>query len=523
MARPRKGEVRELSALQLFDAKNKYMSNIFPEVSAMEFYADIFRPEECEKKGDLGSRGSNPIITYLADANGNPAHLSPMTVYARKDRGGKSENGGDAAKNIDSEPGAKTETTDKERKKDEDKDGKKNKQSYYRNEILFSDTFAESIKKVQGCTFALCSMCSYSGRRRSAKNAYRCHGFCIDLDGVGMRELEDFWGWVQDLERIPVPTFVANSGHGLHVYYVFENPVPLYPAVASQLQRLKRGLTEWVWNKETSSYPIAERQYQGIYQSFRMIGSLTKIGRGKSGRKVRAWRTGKRVTLEYLNSFVDEEFRCPVDPDYSSWEWADGEHFSLEECREKWPDWYQRRIIENQPGKQWICDHALYDWWLARIQKGDGARDGTRYHCISCLYIYAVKCGIAKEFVDADAEGLIPQFNALTRRPDNEFTEKDVRAAAAYFDPKFSRMTRKEIARRSGIDIPPRRRNGRSQEEHLKRARLLRTLSDYSMVGAPSKKEMVKEWRASHPDGRKIDCERETGLSRHTVIKWWDN
>lgn len=29
-------------------------------------------------------------------------------------------------------------------------------------------------------------------------------------------------------------------------------------------------------------------------------------------------------------------------------------------------------------------------------------------------------------------------------------------------------------------------------------------------------------WRLTHPDGRKIDCERETGLSRHTVLKHWE-
>ena len=32
----------------------------------------------------------------------------------------------------------------------------------------------------------------------------------------------------------------------------------------------------------------------------------------------------------------------------------------------------------------------------------------------------------------------------------------------------------------------------------------------------------VVEWRQLHPDGKKIECERETGLSRHTVLKWWE-
>ena len=40
--------------------------------------------------------------------------------------------------------------------------------------------------------------------------------------------------------------------------------------------------------------------------------------------------------------------------------------------------------------------------------------------------------------------------------------------------------------------------------------------------GRPTSKYIVYEWRKKHPDGKKIDCERNTGLSRHTILKWWD-
>ncbi len=39
--------------------------------------------------------------------------------------------------------------------------------------------------------------------------------------------------------------------------------------------------------------------------------------------------------------------------------------------------------------------------------------------------------------------------------------------------------------------------------------------------GSGEKSKIVEEWKQQHPDGKKIDCERETGLSRHTVLKWW--
>ena len=32
---------------------------------------------------------------------------------------------------------------------------------------------------------------------------------------------------------------------------------------------------------------------------------------------------------------------------------------------------------------------------------------------------------------------------------------------------------------------------------------------------------IVYEWRSAHPEGRKVDCIRETGLDKKTVYKWW--
>ena len=40
--------------------------------------------------------------------------------------------------------------------------------------------------------------------------------------------------------------------------------------------------------------------------------------------------------------------------------------------------------------------------------------------------------------------------------------------------------------------------------------------------GRPRKKQSVYDWLDEHPFGKKIECERDTGLSRHTVLKWWD-
>lgn len=37
-----------------------------------------------------------------------------------------------------------------------------------------------------------------------------------------------------------------------------------------------------------------------------------------------------------------------------------------------------------------------------------------------------------------------------------------------------------------------------------------------------SKKSIIKEWRKNNPTGNKLQCEKQTGISRMTVYKWWD-
>ena len=40
--------------------------------------------------------------------------------------------------------------------------------------------------------------------------------------------------------------------------------------------------------------------------------------------------------------------------------------------------------------------------------------------------------------------------------------------------------------------------------------------------GRPDKKAIVQEWRKKKPWGKKTDCQRDTGLSRPTISKYWN-
>ena len=44
-----------------------------------------------------------------------------------------------------------------------------------------------------------------------------------------------------------------------------------------------------------------------------------------------------------------------------------------------------------------------------------------------------------------------------------------------------------------------------------------------ALQGRSTKEIEVQQWRYEHPTGSKADCIRDTGLSRPTVKKYWNN
>ena len=100
---------------------------------------------------------------------------------------------------------------------------------------------------------------------------------------------------------LPKATFVVNSGTGLHLYYVLQEPIPMYPHNQRCLKELKYSLTRQIWNRYTST--IKEPQIQGILQGFRVVGSGSKLGREYP---VTAYRFGGPVELERLLDYIPD-------------------------------------------------------------------------------------------------------------------------------------------------------------------------------------------------------------------------
>ena len=366
--------------------------------------------------------------------------------------------------------------------------------------------------------FCLMSPISYVGKSRQSSNARLMYALAIDLDGVESFKQWDFL--MEQIERghemlsfvwgLPRPTYLVSSGTGIHLYYVFDRPVPLFQNIVEQLEVLKKRLTWQAWTQGASSLHD-NVQYESLFQGFRIVGTITK-----TGGRCRAFRVGEKVSVEYLNRFVPEDYRVK--------NFVYQSDLRLAEAKEKYPEWYQRRVVEKRPKKTWTCKKDLYDWWIRKLTAG--AEQGHRYWCIMTLATYAKKCGVSREVLEEDAYGLIPLMNARG----DKFTEDDVLHALEAFSDSYITYPIDTIVNRTGIPIEKNKRNGRKQDVHLMGARAIQEINDKVNGtnwrvgnGRPSKQEIVEVWQQQHPDGTKKQCKDDTGLTYPTIRKWWKN
>lgn len=75
--------------------------------------------------------------------------------------------------------------------------------------------------------------------------------------------------------------------------------------------------------------------------------------------------------------------------------------------------------------------------------------------------------------------------------------------------------------------MPENKRNGRTQDQHIQVMSAIRDVIHpngkwINLDGRPSKENIVKKWRLFNPTGRKVQCNRDTGMDPKTIRKWWN-
>ncbi|MGL5254155.1 MAG: hypothetical protein ACRC9L_03995 [Brevinema sp.] len=454
----------------LYREKNEHLTKFLEPVTAFEFYREIFPEGSFQKKGVFSDGVGNGIALAISKGTVEDA---PASVT-----------------------GIALEIEDKGRAK----------------RYTITDEL-DALSELEKAEFVIMSPISYFGVRRCGKNARYLYALVFDLDGVGMPQLRDTLHQMNK-DILPKATFVVNSGTGLHLYYLLKEPVPMYPKNQMALKSLKYALTRQIWNRYTSY--IREPQMQGIMQGFRVVGSGTKLGMGYP---VTAYRFGDAVDLESLLAYI---------PDSNGEQQAvsaimQKSRVSLAEAKEKYPDWYEKRVVNKERRGRWTIKRDLYDWWLRRISSE--IRVGHRFYGIMTLAIYAKKCCIDEDELRKDAFGLLQQYDDMSEEEINRFTKDDIVCALEMFNEDYVTFPRDDIGKLAGVSMPVNKRNGRKQNKHMEVARAIQSVVNPNWRegnGRPSAVQTVFEWQRQHPDGKKSECKNDTGLSYPTIRKWWN-
>lgn len=402
---------------RFYEEKKSLLESSFREADAFEFYRDMFPLGSLQKKGEMFDE-KEPV----SERKGNIVAVDVRV-----------------------------------------KDEKKRTRSW----VVTDDLVA--LKNVIGVPFGLIGPISWWGKLHKAKNAHRLFAYAIDIDYVDLQRLKNLLKQFRTGVQLP-PNYLVSSGKGLHLYYFLENPVPIYSNLVEMLSQLKKDLIRRLWN-DTSSLKPDEPDITGIFQCFRCVGSLSKMGEGYP---VRAYKIADhRYTLEALAEMARSKVDLSLIEKKPEWK-PKKDRISLEEALEKYPIWYEKKILKKEmPRKIWHSNPKMYEWWKRKIM--DEVKAGGRYFSLVALCAFGRKCGIDDEQIKADAWGFLDELEKRTDDETNHFTKSDVEdALESLNNPSISLATRKWISEKTKVEIKTNKRNGRTKSDHIKLMNFIR-------------------------------------------------
>lgn len=340
--------------------------------------------------------------------------------------------------------------------------------------------------------------CTYFNNWISKKSAKDIYTFIIDYDnaysGTLLQALQNDWKGANG-DQFAKPTYIVNSGTGLHLYFVLSEPIPCYHSMTQQIDKLYRSLAV-----QQSRRVYAQLQIQWFGQDFRCGG-----GRNKYNWENTIFRVGEKWDIDDLGRAVDLK-------DVHFIRYGEKRHTKKTGRRKR------QKIVG------WKSDRAFYDYALRNcIEK---TKEGNRYMSMCALSTIAYKCGVDKEDLEADLTDLLTVYNKGAVR---QVKPKEIQSALKMYCEKAMATPRESLEHWQGWEYKPIKRNGQKQKDHLEEARAIRDIRSRrrgeawdAHNGRKPKKETVEDWQQSNPGRSKADCIRETGLSKPTVYKYWE-
>ena len=298
--------------------------------------------------------------------------------------------------------------------------------------------------------------CRFVDKARPKVKASRyAYALVVDLDYLFTQDLykliaREFYGYR--------PTYIVNSGKGLHLVYAFTQTQPvclgrLYPWISNVQRALlaKFSKKDMSYDVDMSATPV---------HAYRLVGSRTKLGQICT-----AFEVGEPYTWP--------EFLRLVKPEKKT-------IYELPKAK--------KGTLANKKG----FFTAVYNRLMT-----DELQEGHYETGLFALYVIAFKCGVPK----AVAEKAVERIGARHR-----MKPKTMEKAKTGYCEDYIRAYATTLEKWLGFEF----RRGRKYE---------RTMEQYQREKKEATADKIKDYIKEHPTANNTEIAKELGISRRTVIR----
>lgn len=395
------------------------------------------------------------------------------------------------------------------------------------------------------------SPCLFHSNWRRKKLLNYVSAFVLDIDKLRPKQLQRFFNLFEE-ERLLIPTFIANSGSGVHFYYLLDNMLKI-DSVENEVNNL---ISEEIYKCLYDDVKIKEKwkdaQKHWIGQDYRVVNSKTKLHQTSQIFKVgevysieqlidyygikidRKKKYASKPMIKYASNISKDLGIEP--PDFSdagaTYKFIQANKDKAYEVREQRRE--QRKAREaKRKSKGRNADKKPVTWYKNTLYyMQEHTQTGYRFSSMKALASIAFIEKVPRDVFIRDIEELSAYWAVFDWKGD-DFNPKNIEAIIRFYDNSAKYTPKSETLEEwLGYDFKRigNKRNGRKQADHLKRARALQNVDypngewrnkDGRPKGSGSAEQMVRAWQEANPKGKKADCIRETGLSKPTVYRWW--
>lgn len=245
--------------------------------------------------------------------------------------------------------------------------------------------------------------------QRSTKNIY---AYVVDIDDVDLKTLKRILKKLKNKKLKLLPNLISSSGNGIHLYWVFDEPIFYFHQICDQINAALRKI-----QRDVSKHLKKADEKTSAFTSFRPAGARTKFGS-----KVRTFFLRKK---KYSFFEICEAYNITIPPVYNFvYAKEMGNVVDMEKWREKIKEFKREKEKEgtSEPVKEKfnvkdLKPNAREGFFNHSYDRAfDEVPEGNRNNALFALGVIARKCGMSADYVKRQLKELVDFWNSRDKK-----------------------------------------------------------------------------------------------------------